>query len=119
MTPQYSNSLKKQLCEEVCLHNKSTMKTAQNFGIPLKTLEKWITAYNKDKYHFDEPDSDDFRIISNIQQNDSYDDMTNEELKKQLMKLEIENTRLKKGYAVKGCGSEKKVFVTFSKKNTK
>ena len=43
----------------------------------------------------------------------------NEELELELMKKDIEIARLKKGYIVKGGGTGRKVFVTFSKKNTK
>ena len=41
------------------------------------------------------------------------------ELKNIIMKKDIEIARLKKTYTVKGGGTEKKVFVTFSKKNMK
>ena len=40
-------------------------------------------------------------------------------LKKLLMKKDIEIARLKKGYLVKEGGMGEKVFITFSKKNTK
>ena len=117
----YSNDLKKKLCESICLNGFSTIKTVQEYSIPLKTLEKWITAYNKDKHCFDpklEIDND-FKIIDNS--NDiSYNDLSNDELKKELMKKDIEVAQLKKGYLVKGGGTESKVFViTLSKKNTK
>ena len=48
-----------------------------------------------------------------------YDDMSTDELKKVLMKKDIELTCLKKGYAVKEGGLVPKEFVTFSKKNMK
>lgn len=35
------------------------------------------------------------------------------------MKKDIEIARFKKAYMVKGGGTERKVFVTFSRKNTK
>ena len=34
----------------------STIGTAQQFDIPLKTVEKWITAYNKDNNVFNVDD---------------------------------------------------------------
>lgn len=122
--PQYSNSLKKKLCERICLHGKSTIKTSRDFNVPLKTLEKWITAYNKNKHLFDEePVSNDFHLISDSPINTNnylnYDDLSNEELKTILMKKDIEIARLKKNYQVLNDGTEKKVFITFSKKNTK
>jgi len=38
-----------------------------------------------------------------------------EELKRKIMKLEIENARLKKGYLVKGVGAKKEYVTTFDK----
>ena len=120
MNNQYSIDLKRKLCKDICLNGKSTIKTAQEYDIPLKTLEKWITAFNKDNHCFDPKIEDnDFKIIDSFPSSTSYDDMSNEELKKQLMKKDIEIARLKKGYLVKEGGMEEKVFVTFSKKNTK
>lgn len=120
MTMHYNTELKKKLCEEICLNHASTIKTAREYNVPLKTLEKWITAYNKDNHCFDPKVEfvNDFKIIN--EPNDSnYDDLSLDELKKQLMKKDIEIARLKKGYIVKEGGMEEKVFVTFSKKNTK
>ena len=60
----------------------STIATANQFDIPLKTLEKWITAYNKDHNVFDED------YLSKEQQII--------ELKKRNSKLEKDNEILKK-----------------------
>ncbi len=119
MNMHYSIELKKKLCERICIHGDSTIKTAEEYNIPLKTLEKWITAYNKNNHCFDPKVEfvNDFKIIDNS--STSYDDLSYDELKKELMKKDIEIARLKKGYLVKEGGMEKKVFVTLSKKNTK
>lgn len=117
---QYTIELKKKLCKEICLNGKSTIKTAQEYNIPLKTLEKWITAFNKDNHCFDSKlENNDFKKIDSPITKVSYEDMSNEELKQQLMKKDIEIARLKKGYLVKEGGMEEKVFVTFFKKNMK
>ena len=117
---QYTIELKRKLCIAICLNGKSTIKTAEEFNIPLKTLEKWITAFNKDNHCFDPKiEENDFKTIDSFTSNNYYDDLSNEELKKQLMKKDIEIARLKKGYLVKEGGMEEKVFVTFSKKNMK
>ena len=117
---QYSRELKKRLCEKICIDGDSTLKSAKEYNIPIKTLEKWITAFNKDNHCFDPiiEFSNDFKIINNVS-NINYNDLSNEELKNEIMKKDIEIARLKKGYAVKEGGMEKKVFVTFSKKNMK
>lgn len=116
----YTYSLKKEICERICFNRESTIKTAKEYGIPLKSIEKWITAYNKNNNCFDSHDSNLCHyIISQKESDDLYDDMSDDELRKQLLKKDIEIARLKKGYTVKGGGMEKKVFISFSKKNTK
>ena len=120
MNAQYTIELKKKLCIDICINGKSTIKTAEEYNIPLKTLEKWITAFNKDNHCFDPKiEENDFKIVDSIISSNTYDDLSNEELKKQLMKKDIEIARLKKGYLVKEGGMEEKVFVTFFKKNMK
>jgi hypothetical protein len=121
---KYKNSLKKKLCEMICINGKSTIKTANEYGVPLKTLEKWITAYNKNPHYFDEEIIyNDFHIVSDlpIKENDDidYNDLSNDELKDLLMKRDIEIARLKKNYQVEANGMGKKVFITFCKKNIK
>ena len=49
----YSTEFKKMATELVCISKQSTIKTAKDLNIPLKTLENWITAYNKDPHVFD------------------------------------------------------------------
>lgn len=129
MNMHYDTQLKKKVCEDICLNKASTIKTAQEYNIPLKTLEKWITAFNKDRHCFDPKFEatnvpklvNDFKIVNNFKKSDSsnYDNLSIHELKKELMKKDIEITRLKKGYRVKEGGTEKKVFVILSKKNMK
>ena len=117
----YNTELKKKLCEYICIHHASTIKTANEYNIPLKTLEKWITSYNKDNHCFDPKIEfvNDFKLIDDLSSNPDYDNLSNTELKKIIMKKDIEIARLKKGYLVKGDGTGEKVFITFSKKNMK
>lgn len=56
MYRKYDINFKKSVVDLIVNHNHSTLKTAQEFNIPLKTLEKWITAYNKDNHVFDVDD---------------------------------------------------------------
>lgn len=88
-TSYYSTEFKKMATELVCVSKQSTIKTAKDLNIPLKTLEKWITAYNKDNKIFD---SD---YISPNQQIQT--------LKKRIAKLESANDILKKtlGFYIK------------------
>ena len=50
---QYNRELKKKLCEGICLNGLPTLKTPNEYNIPIKTLEKWITAFNKDTHCYD------------------------------------------------------------------
>ena len=120
MNMYYSRELKKSLCDKVRVNGESTLKVANEYNVPIKTMEKWITAYNKDNHCFDPviETINDFKIINNIK-NIDYNDLSIEELKTEIMKKDIEIARLKKGYMVKGGGTERKVFITFFKKNMK
>lgn len=82
MARKYDNNFKSMIVNLICIEKHSTIKTAEQFDIPLKTLEKWITAFNKDNHCFD----------SNYKtQNQIIDD-----LKKQVASLKKENDILKK-----------------------
>lgn len=119
MQVKYPSYLKKKVCEEICVEKQSTIKTAEGYGIPLKTVEKWITAYNKNDHCFDSKEvTNDFEI-KKIPLKEDYNDFSNEELKRMLLKRDIEIARLKKGYQVRGGGPLEKEFVILSKKNTK
>ena len=118
---KYSRDLKKELCEKICVNGDSTLKTANEYGIPIKTFEKWITAYNKDNHCFDPiiETITDIKLINNINNTIDYNDLSNAELKHELMKKDIEIERLKKNHSVKEGGMGQKVFITFSNKNMK
>lgn len=85
----YSKEFKKMATELVILGKESTLDTAKKLNIPLKTFEKWITAYNKNSKVFD---SD---YISPEEQIKS--------LKKRIAELETTNDILKKtlGFYIK------------------
>lgn len=82
MPRKYSNDFKSMVINFIVNEKHSTIRTAEQFDIPLKTLEKWITAYNKDHNVFNE------NYLSQAQQIDI--------LKKQVSRLERDNDILKK-----------------------
>ncbi len=68
MSVKYPKTLIKKLCEDICINVSPTLKTADDYGIPIKTLEKWITAFNKDNHCFDSDDNpNDFKSLTPIQ----------------------------------------------------
>ena len=85
----YSTQFKKMATELIVIAKQSTTKTADDLNIPLKTLEKWITAYNKNNKIFD---SDYISPDEQIQK-----------LKKRIAELETTNDILKKtlGFYIK------------------
>jgi len=52
MAKSYNRDFKKMICELIVFQNHSTIKTALEFSVPLKTIENWITAFNKDNRCF-------------------------------------------------------------------
>ena len=82
MPRRYENNFKSMLVNLIVNEKHSTIKTAEQFDVPLKTLEKWITAFNKDNKCFDA----DYKTQSQI-----IDD-----LKHEIAKLKRDNDILKK-----------------------
>lgn len=85
-TTYYSTEFKKMAVDLIKVSKHSTIQTAKDLNIPLKTLEKWITAYNKNNKIFD---SD---YISPQQEIQS--------LKKRIAELETTNDILKKTFGL-------------------
>lgn len=82
MNRKYDNNFKAMIVNLIVNEKHSTLKTANQFEIPIKTLEKWITAYNKDNNVFNED------YVSSAQRIAS--------LKKKISQLERDNEILKK-----------------------
>lgn len=82
MPRKYSNDFKSMIVHLIIDDHYSTSKTALQFDIPLKTLEKWITSYHKDPNVFDS------NYLSQAQQIVI--------LKKQVAQLQRDNEILKK-----------------------
>ena len=53
MNKSYNRDFKKMVSELICIQKHSTIKTAEEFNVPLKTVENWVTAFNKDNHCFD------------------------------------------------------------------
>lgn len=82
MPRKYDKNFKAMIVNLIIVEKHSTIKTAEQFDIPLKTVEKWITAYNKDNKVFDADYKTQAQII--------------DELKKKVSSLERDNEILKK-----------------------
>ena len=77
----YDNNFKFMMVDLIVNKKNSTSKTAEKYGVPLKTLEKCITSYNKDKTSFG---------TENLTKEEQI-----KELKKQLKRLEEEQRNIK------------------------
>lgn len=75
---KYSNQFRKGVCQLTCDCGHSPSKTAEEYEIPLKTLEKWITAYNKNPCCFDK--SDDYYIEKHKEFAKRYDNLSTKEM---------------------------------------
>ena len=82
MSTSYSRDFKKMTVELIKIQGHSTIKTAEEFNIPLKTLEKWITVYNKDEHCFDPDYISPQERISKLEKENKKLRETNEILKK-------------------------------------
>lgn len=82
MAKAYSRNFKKMVVELINIQGHSTLKTAEEFNVPLKTLENWITAYNKDNHCFDEDYVSPQERIAQLEKENKKLKETNEILKK-------------------------------------
>lgn len=116
---KYSNEIKKEMCIKVCIKKESTIKTASEYNVPIKTFENWITAFNKNPSVFDEKGNKHYNVkLNTVDTNTDYSMLSREDLESLIMKRDIEISRLKKGYSVKGRGQEKE-YIIYKMKNTK
>lgn len=82
---------------------------AEKYGVTIAALRSWMLDYMEKNNILSSKSECNFKNTEN---------MTEKELRSTIMKLEIENERLKKGYMVKGGGS-KKEYITSLEKNLK
>ena len=66
MPRKYDNNFKSMIINLIINEKHSTIKTAEQFDIPLKTVEKWITAYNKNNRIFDAEYKSQAQIIDDL-----------------------------------------------------
>ena len=87
MPRKYERSFKSMIINLIVNENHSTIKTAEQFNIPLKTLEKWITAYNNNNNNNN----------NNVFNSDyKFQAQIINDLKKQIASLQRDNDILKK-----------------------
>ena len=82
MPKKYEKSFKYMIVNLIVNEKHSTSKVANQFDVPVKTVEKWITAYHKDNTVFNMEYKTQAQIIA--------------DLKKKVSTLEKENDTLKK-----------------------
>lgn len=82
MSKSYKRQFKRMICELIIIQKHSTIRTAEEFSVPLKTVENWITAYNKDFHCFDDDYISPEQQILKLQKENKELIETNEILKK-------------------------------------
>ncbi len=87
MPRKYDNNFKSMIVNLICNEKHSTIKTAEQFDIPLKTVEKWITSYNKDNKVFDADYKSQAQIIDDLKKENASLKRNNEILKKTITLL--------------------------------
>lgn len=83
----YDNKIKAQVTQEICVEKKSTSAVAQRYGIPLKTVENWVTKYNKNQQAYDTTIMSEKEQIKALQREVKELRKANELLKKTLLLL--------------------------------
>jgi len=87
MAKKYDNNFKSMIINLICNQKHSTIKTADDFDIPLKTVEKWITSYNKDNKCFDQDYLTSAKQIEILKRKNSELEKSNDILKKTITML--------------------------------
>ena len=82
MAKSYKREFKQMTCELIVVQGNSTIRTAEQLSVPLKTVENWITAYNKDNHCFDDDYISPEQQILKLQKENKELRETNEILKK-------------------------------------
>ena len=82
MPRKYDNNFKSMIINLIINEKHSTIKTAEQFDIPLKTVESWITAYNKNNRIFDAEYKSQAQIIDDLKKQNASLKRDNEILKK-------------------------------------
>lgn len=87
MPRKYDNNFKSMIVNLIINEKHSTIRTAEQFDIPLKTVEKWITAYHKDNRCFDADYKSQAQIIDDLKRKIASLQRDNEILKKTISLL--------------------------------
>ena len=99
---------KEEILNEYLVNHESLIKLSSKYDISLGLLKKWKKAYLIEGIKGLESKTGK-RSIGRLKKPNNIE----EELRLKIMKLEIENARLKKGYQVKGVGLTKEYDTTF------
>ena len=60
---KYDKNIKIKATKLVCVEKNSTKEVAKKLGVPLKTMEKWITAYYRDSSVFTDPNKNQTNVV--------------------------------------------------------
>lgn len=109
---KFTKEEKQDIGRRVCNHELTMSAASKAYGCSIASINNYTRLYRMENGLIPIQKQ---RVAIDISK---YQDMSKEELIDQILRVEIEVARAKKGYEVKGDGS-KKEFVSLSKKNMK
>ena len=91
-------------------------EASEKYGIPEETIKSWVSQY-RESIGIKKPSK---KPVNNVLSNEraAYEDMTKEELIRELILSKANELRAKKGYEVRGDGANKD-FITSDEENSK
>lgn len=93
MSRVYSNVFKNLICKKICEEKCSTSQIANKYDVPLKTVENWVTRYNKNSNCFLK--DDDHYLQKRSKEKKRYDELDIPQLIEELKKRDTEISYLR------------------------
>lgn len=112
----WAKEVKLKIVNEVIVDGNTSEYVANKYDISGGLLRNWISKYTKHGESALENKKKPGNPLAKYHNKKELSDI--EKLEYEVMKLRIENERLKKGYLVEGSG-QSKVFIPLNKKNSK
>lgn len=112
----YSKEFREKVCNEYLNSGITRKDLAEKYNIPFETFKGWMKRYYANGHNINGTT----KQYGNMIESSDYNKMTQDELKLELIKKDIEIERLKKNYAVKvNPTTGEKEYIIYNDKTTK